>query len=115
MAGWNIIFYTTAGGASPVTEFIDSLDDRAQAKVINTIRLLKEYDVRLGGAHAKKLTGTDIWELRILGSDSVRVFYAAVEQQCFLLLHGFKKKTFKTPAKELKLATRRLNEYRSRS
>jgi phage-related protein len=114
MAEWTVQYYVTATGNSPVTDFIDSLDDTAQAKVINTVRLLKEYNVRLGGSHAKKLTGTDLWELRILGSDSIRVFYVAVEQQSFLLLHGFKKKTFTTPKKELKLAVDRLKEYRSR-
>ena len=70
--------------------------------------------IRLGGSHAKKLTGTDLWELRILGSDSIRVLYMAVEQKSFLLLHGFKKKTFTTPKKELKLAIDRLKDYRSR-
>lgn len=115
MPEWSIIFYTTANGSSPVAEFIDSLDDTAQAKVINTMRLLKEYNVQLGGSHAKKLKGTDLWELRILGGDSVRVFYVAIEQQRFLLLHGFKKKSFKTPAKELRLASERLRDYRERS
>lgn len=83
----------------------------AQAKVINTVRLLKEgatYDL------AARLTGTDLWELRILGSDSARVFYVAVENQTFLLLHGFKKKSFTTPKKELKLAVSRLKDYGSR-
>lgn len=115
MADWTVKFYVTVTGNSPVTDFIDGLDDTAQSKVINTIRLLKEYNVRLGGSHAKKLTGTDLWELRILGSDSIRVFYVAVEQQTFLLLHGFKKKTFTTPKKELKTATDRLKDYRSRT
>ena len=114
MAQWTVQYYISSTGNSPVTDFIDSLDDTAQAKVINTVHLLKEYNVRLGGSHAKKLTGTDLWELRILGSDSIRVFYVAVEQQSFLLLHGFKKKTFTTPKKELKLATDRLKDYRNR-
>ncbi len=97
-----------------MTNFIDNLDDTAQAKVVNTVRLLKEFGIRLGGSHAKKLKGTDVWELRILGGDSIRIIYVAVEQQTFLLLHGFKKKSFKTPPKELKAATDRLREYRSR-
>jgi len=83
--------------------------------VINTVRLLRQYGVRLGGSHTKKLTGTEVWELRILGSDSIRIFYIAIEQQTFLFLHGFKKKTQKTPAKELRVATERLRDFRSRS
>ena len=115
MANWNIRYYISDTGATPVTDFIDSLDDRAQAKVINSIRLLREFGVQLGGSHTKKLTGTDVWELRILGSDSIRVIYLAIEQQTFLLLHGFKKKSFKSPAKELKVALGRLQNYRSRN
>ncbi len=113
MTEWNIVFYTTANRTSPVTDFIDGLDERAQAKIINTVRLLRGYGVRLGGSHAKKLTGTEVWELRILGSDSIRIFYVAIEQKTFLFLHGFKKKTKKIPTKELKLAVDRLREYRA--
>jgi phage-related protein len=114
MSEWNIIFYTTPNGYSPVTDFIDNLDEKAQAKVVNTVRLLREYGVRLGGSHTKKLKGTDMWELRILGGDSIRIFYIAVEQKNFLFLHGFKKKSYKTPAKELKQASERLRDYRTR-
>jgi phage-related protein len=114
MAEWRIIFYTTDAGASPVTDFIDDLDEKAQAKVINTAHSLREYGVRLGGSHTKKLTGTELWEPRILGSDSIRIFYIAIEQQNFLFLHGLKKKSFKTPARELRVASDRLRDYRAR-
>ncbi len=114
MDKWTVRYYVTTGGSSPVEDFILGLDDVAQSKVINTVRLLKEYNVRLGGSHVKKLTGTDLWELRILGSDNIRVFYVAVEQRSFLLLHGFKKKAFTTPKKELKVAQDRLRDYRAR-
>jgi len=74
MHEWKITYYITGTGASPVTDFIDSLDDRAQGKVISTIKYLRQYGVRIGSDHAKKLKGTDIWELRILGNDSTRIF-----------------------------------------
>lgn len=114
MADWTIKYYVTTIGNSPVEDFIIDLDETAKSKVINTIRLLKEFNIRLTAPHTKKLTGTDLWELRILGSDSARVFYVAVEGQTFLLLHGFKKKTYTTPKKELKLAVGRLKDYRGR-
>lgn len=114
MADWTVEYYVTTSGNSPVEDFIFSLDKTAKSKVVNTIHMLKEYNIRLTAPHTKKLTGTDLWELRILGSDSTRVFYVAIENQTFLLLHGFKKKTFTTPKKELKLATSRLKDYRSR-
>lgn len=111
---WKVRFYSTPAGDSPVEKFVDSLDEKAQAKIINTIRLLKDYNIRLGPPHAKKLSSTDLWELRILGGDSLRIIYIAVQDKTFLLLHGIKKKTQKTPVNEVKVALERLREYRSR-
>lgn len=57
----------------------------------------------LEGAHpyVKKLTGTSLWEIRILGGDSIRIFYVTMKIKTFFLLHAFKKKSQKTPSKEL--------------
>lgn len=93
MDSWKIDFYESPSGEVPVKEFIDGLELKAQAKIYNTLELLKQYDLQIGSARAKKLTGTDLWELRILGSDNLRIFYIAVENKTFLLLHGFKKKS----------------------
>ena len=62
----------------------------------------------------KKITGTDLWELRILGSESIRIFYVAIIGKNFLLLHRFQKKKRKTDRKEIKTAEERLRDYRSR-
>lgn len=79
----------------------------------DSIKLLQEFGVRLGVPHIKKLTGTELWELRILGSDSIRIFYIVTGKN-FLLLHGFKKKKNKTPPKEIRIAEDRLAEFRTR-
>ncbi|MDP3758623.1 MAG: type II toxin-antitoxin system RelE/ParE family toxin, partial [Candidatus Daviesbacteria bacterium] len=77
--------------------------------------LVQEFGIHLGSPHAKKLTGTDLWELRIVGGDSVRVLYVATAGKTFVLLHGFKKKKNKTPPKEIRIAEERLLEYKSRT
>jgi len=112
---WDILLYTTPQGSSPVKEFIDGLGVKAQAKIRNTIALLREFGIALGPPHAKKVTGTSLWELRILGEDSVRIFYIAQTRKTFLLLHGFKKYQNKIPAREIKIATKRLSELKSRA
>lgn len=112
---WKIILYRSPGGGHPVQEFIDSLEIKAQSKVHDSIKLLREFGIRLGQPHIKKLIGTDLWELRILGSDSIRVLYVAMTGRTFVLLHGFKKKKDKTPPKEIKTAKDRLIEYKSRT
>jgi len=96
---WRILLYKIPHGDSPVKEFIDSLELKAQAKVRNTINLLQSFGILLGQPHIKKLTGTELWELRILGSDIIRVIYITMTGKTFLLLHGFKKKKDKTPKK----------------
>lgn len=112
---WKIFLYKTPQGDTPVNDFILKLDLKAQSKVRDTIKMLQEFGVRLGLPHIKKLTGTELWELRILGSDSIRVLYIAISGKNFLLLHGFKKKKDKTPPKEIKIAEDRLIEFRSRT
>jgi len=111
---WKILLYETLQGDSPINDFILSLDLKAQSKVRDAIKLLHGFGIGLGLPHVKKLTGTELWELRILGGDSVRILYIAVSGRNFLLLHGFKKKKDRTPPKEIKIAENRLAEFRSR-
>ena len=111
--GWKIIYYKNTQGRFPVFDFIENLDEKAKAKISNTLDLLKEFGIRLGLPHVKKVTGTVLWELRILGSDSIRIFYIAVTGKSFLLLHGFKKKKQKTDTKEIKIAAERLRNYKT--
>ena len=112
---WDIVYYQTPQSkVFPVYDFINSLDLKAKSKVINTINLLESYGTRLRLPHAKKLTGTDLWELRILGSDSIRILYVTVVDKKFLLLHGFLKKKQRIDAGEIKTALERLKEYSSR-
>lgn len=114
MVRWRIDYYSSPSGRTPVQEFIDSLSEKSQARVYNTLELLAEFGPMLRTPHAKKITGTPLWELRILGEASLRFFYIAKTGQSFLLLHGFTKKTQKTPKKEIKITLERLREYKCR-
>lgn len=111
---WRIIYYETFQGGSPVYGFIENLDPKAQAKISNTFDLLEQYGTSLGPPHIKKLKSVNLWELRILGSDNIRIFYVIYFERTFLLLHGFLKKKEKTDKKEVKVALGRLKEYKKR-
>ena len=111
---WKIIYYQSQSGDYPVAEFIDGLDKKAKAKIINTFTLLEDFGIKLGSPRAEKLKGTDLWELRILGSDNIRIFYIAITGKTFLLLHGFYKKKQKTDRREIKTAEDRLLDFNSR-
>ncbi len=110
---WQVNYYESPVGSKPVEEFINTLEEKTQNKIIRTLELLEEFGVNLGPPHTKKLTGTPLWELRIIGADNIRIFYVAKQRQSFLLLHGFKKKTQKTEKKEIKIALKRLSAYES--
>lgn len=111
---WHIIYYETPQGNSPVYDFIEGVTVKIQAKIANTLDLLEQYGTTLGAPHVKKLTSYSLWELRILGTDNIRIFYIAHTGKVFLLLHGFIKKKQKTDKKEIRIALDRLREYQSR-
>lgn len=111
---WKIKYYKTPSGAELIYSFINSLPQKAKTKIYNTFELLTEFGVRLRLPHAKKITGTPIWELRILGQDSIRILYIALPNQTFLLLHGFVKKKQKTSLQDINIALRRLREQTTR-
>lgn len=72
---WKIDYYETPSGRIPVQEFIDKLAEKPQAKVHNTLELLVEFGPQLKLPHAKKVSNTPLWELRVLGEKSLRFFY----------------------------------------
>ncbi len=56
----------------------------------------------------KHLDG-EIWELRPLSN---RILYAYYDNDTFVLLHHFVKKTQKTPKSEIEKAKREIEDYR---
>ncbi|TSC56701.1 MAG: Uncharacterized protein Greene071421_333 [Parcubacteria group bacterium Greene0714_21] len=87
-------------------EFIQSLEKPTIAKVLHTIELLETFGHRLTMPHSKKVAG-GIFELRIRGSQEVRIFYA-FDKTSAVLLHGFVKKSQKIPLKEIQMAVQKL-------
>lgn len=56
-----------------------------------------------------------LWELRVrFSSDHVRIFYILFSRDTFVLLHGFRKKSNKTPPKELERAMQYKIDYERR-
>lgn len=103
---WNIILYESSRKGKPVAEFIKSLEKNTRSKVSHSINLLSGYGPNLTMPYSKFI-GSKLFELRIRGREEIRIFYSFLDNRIYLL-HGFKKKTQKTPQKELKLALKRL-------
>lgn len=112
---WEIEFYEKENGEIPVENFLNSLPPKHQAKAIREIELLEEYGIYLPFPHTRAIKGEDykgVWELRIkVASDISRVFYFLHDGNKFVLLHGFVKKSDKTPVKELDTAKSYMNDY----
>jgi len=102
--------YRTAAGARPVKEFIYALTDEEAAAVVAA---MKEVAV-VGLSAARHLRG-DIYEVRAESERrSFRLLFAKETKFVLLSLHGFTKKTQKTPPRELETAERRLKDWRTR-
>ena len=59
---------------------------------------------------AKKLD-KNLYEIRVSLEGKYRGFYAYIGKEYIIILHLFRKKSQKTPVKNLKLAKRRLKKY----
>ena len=103
---WQIVFYEDHRSKSPVLEFINKLSAKDRAKISNDLRLLEEFGPNLGMPHARHIEGK-LWELR---PGDNRLFYFLYLDGKFVILHGFRKQTMKTPEKEIATAMRRMNE-----
>ena len=111
MSNWTVEFYRDSRGKEPVADFIDSLTTGSQAKVLRFIDLLAKYGVLLKEPYTKQLKGK-LRELRIADrAGDVRVIYFTYTGRRFVLLHGFLKKTAKTPKEHIELAEKRMNDY----
>ena len=114
-AVWEVLFYRDARGRAPVEQLIERLPSKLQARVLRSIDLLAEHGIGLKAPLAEKVTGEPFWELRIQQERNiVRIFYFAATGRRMVLLHGFVKKSQRTPRREIEIARKRYEEYRSR-
>ena len=116
---YTVEFYETRDGQCPVWEFLENLriksasnkDARIQHKQASLyIELLQQNGTRLNDNITKHLED-GIWELR---PDNNRVFYFFYENNTFVLLHQFRKKSQKTPKREIEKAKSERIDYFSR-
>ena len=104
--------YRTAAGRRPIKEFIDELSDTDAAAVAAAMKDVRET----GLAAARHLKG-EIYEVRADGDrQTYRILFAPEGRRShvFLALEGFSKKTQKTPPEKIRLAERRLADWRRR-
>lgn len=94
-----------------VTEFLQSLQKSSLAKAVRMMDLLEKYGASLRMPYSKQIA-QNMFELRIHGSEEVRLLYT-FHLQVAVVLHGYRKKTEKMPKRELALALQRKNSLES--
>ena len=114
---YKIELYEDKNGRSEIMEYITYLQQRTDkdskikfGKIVSYIRKLSENGFSLGNKYIKYLNN-NIWELRPLRD---RILFAYVDNNTFILLSIFMKKTEKTPKREIEKAKRMLKDYMER-
>jgi phage-related protein len=111
---WFVIYYESAEGKCPVTEFIDSRSKRNQAKILSVISFLEEIGPTLPRPLADLLED-GIHELRIkLSGNQIRILYFFCYKNIIVLTHAFPKTTDKTPKPEIKKAQKYREDFLQR-
>ena len=91
---------------------LDAWPAGLKARYLALLSRMTEYGPELGMPHTRVI-GDGLFEVRAKAVEgSGRAFYCTVVGMRIVILHGFIKKTDKTPAKELKIARDRLKELK---
>ena len=103
-------FFSTAAGNEPVRDWLLDLsrDDR---RTIGEDLKTAQYGWPIGMPLIRKLE-PGLWEVRSDIRDGIARVIFTVEGPTMVLLHGFVKKSQKTPASDLKIARQRLADLR---
>ena len=81
MRDFEIIFYDKPDGTEPAMDFIMSLNDKMQARMLRTIKLLSENGTDLREPYSKHLVD-GIFEIRAkVGSDISRLLFFLIREK----------------------------------
>jgi phage-related protein len=108
------VFFATATGREPVREWLKELPEEDRRTVGGDIQALEfgePMELPLVGGF-----GDGLWEVRVrLSSRRIARVFFTLDGSEMVLLHGFMKKSQKTPDKEVKLARQRKRDWEKES
>jgi phage-related protein len=102
-------FFASSGGSRPVRDWLLDLSKQDRSVIGHDIQKV-EFGWPIGTPYCRAL-GRGLWEVRssLPGGRIARVIFCIVEGE-MILLHGFEKKTQKTPTQDIALALDRKRE-----
>lgn len=113
---FSIEFYETVSGQCPVRGFLDELRESDPDDFSTVMAGLSKLRNRL--YHRPPLSkplGNDLFELRHVGKLNTRVLYFFMKGQRIVLLHGIRNKGREIPARDIKTAQERKNDWMARN
>lgn len=106
-----IKFYETSRGRCPPEDFISRQPKKDRLVLLAALIELSEKGFNAKGCQFRHLK-EKLWEVKIKTSNSsYRFLYFTMNRNCICVLHAFKKKTQKTPKKEIGIALKRIKEF----
>ena len=105
-----VVFYKSQTGKEPVREWLKSLSLQDKKTIGEDIKTV-QFGWPLGMPLVRKLE-PGLWEVRSNTSTGVARVVFTVQGEIMVLLHGFIKKSPKTPLDDLSLARKRLAQVR---
>lgn len=115
-----LIFYEDSHGNSPAANFITQLDEESQnnkyaktqlKQIIHHLDILEKLGTRCKSEYVKHVRD-NIWELR---PGPNRILFFVWTGNKIILLHPFRKRTPKTPLKEIVKAKNEMADWISRN
>jgi phage-related protein len=106
----SVVFYRTPAGAEVVLDWLKALDDEDR-RIIGQDLMRVQFRWPVGMPLCRPLGG-GLWELRSdLSSKRIARLLFCFTQSRLVALHGFIKKSQKTPKNELEIAHKRKDEF----
>ena len=108
----SVRFFATEAGTEPVREWLKGLSAQDRKTISEDIKTV-QFGWPLGMPLVDHLEG-DIWEVRIKLDNRIARVLFVIDKHTMILLHGFIKKSQKTPKPEIDLAKQRLKALRGK-
>jgi phage-related protein len=107
-----VVFFKTSRGNEPVREWLKELKPDEMRLVGEDVKTV-QFGFPLGMPLVRKLE-PGLWEVRSTLQNRIARVIFTVEDEVMVLLHGFIKKSQKTPLEDLQVARERLAQLRGK-
>lgn len=108
-----VFFFKTESGAEPVRDWLMELDRKDRKTIGEDVKTV-QFGWPLGMPLVRKLEA-DLWEVRSRLQGGIARVIFTVQRDAMILLHGFGKKSQKTPIADLATARKRLAQFKEQA